>query len=57
MLLKYDNNLCLFFQAPCLYSTRVHVDTNEWLIPYFDGSPLTEAEHVQTWFRVQINNN
>ncbi|CAF4423782.1 unnamed protein product, partial [Rotaria sp. Silwood2] len=43
--------------APCLYSTRVHVNKSEWLIPYFDGSPLTEAENVQTWFRVQINNN
>ncbi|CAF4082714.1 unnamed protein product, partial [Rotaria sordida] len=42
--------------APCLYSTRVHVNTSEWLIPYFDGSPLTDAENVQTWFRVQINN-
>ncbi|CAF3941873.1 unnamed protein product [Rotaria magnacalcarata] len=47
----------VYLQAPCLYSTRVHVNTSEWLIPYFDGSPLTEPENVQTWFRVQINNN
>ncbi|CAF0811456.1 unnamed protein product [Rotaria sordida] len=46
----------VYLQAPCLYSTRVHVNTSEWLIPYFDGSPLTDAENVQTWFRVQINN-
>ncbi|CAF1457535.1 unnamed protein product [Adineta steineri] len=47
----------VYLQAPCLYATRVHVNTNEWLVPYFDGSPLTESENVQTWFRVQINNN
>ncbi|CAF3793914.1 unnamed protein product [Rotaria sp. Silwood1] len=47
----------VYLQAPCLYSTRVHVNKSEWLIPYFDGSPLTEPENVQTWFRVQINNN
>ncbi|CAF0878057.1 unnamed protein product [Adineta ricciae] len=45
----------VYLQAPCLYSTRVHIDTNEWLIPYFDGSPLTEAENVQTCKYYPIN--
>ncbi|CAF4445926.1 unnamed protein product, partial [Adineta steineri] len=35
----------VYLQAPCLYATRVHVNTNEWLIPYFDGSRLTESEN------------
>lgn len=45
----------VYLQAPCSYFTRVHLSPTEWLIPYFDGSPLTDVESVVTWFRVQIN--
>ena len=47
----------IFFQAPNSYTTRVHVMKDQWLIPFFDGSPMTEVDSIHTWFRVQIKSN
>ncbi|CAF1434890.1 unnamed protein product, partial [Didymodactylos carnosus] len=34
----------VYLQAPCVYSTQVHMQEKQWLIPYYDGSPLADAE-------------
>jgi hypothetical protein len=45
----------VYLRAPYSFATRIHLTDQQWLIPYFDGSPLTEAENVHTWFRVRIH--